>query len=361
MEKNLKIMNVKTVNRDGEIYVQYSIFNNGEIKDFERPMYDKNGNVDPEVANLLELAKKQEYEGTEETVEKVEEVTPEQKKLVVYKEKGFFAKNWKFITTGLAGVALGAAIVLLAKGCETEVPTTDNTLIEDQIDDQMTITYMTEEEYAQGVKDLRKYLNDTLGYKYQSTDLTAFYYICNMENVSGDLFETLVTEGYLANNENQVMQDAFNVASDLINKSLENYLAGNITNIDYSKMFVNKHVVNVFTDGQGQFNSMIGVDTKAMEEIMTKQNNYVFGLETIDGKTINAMPVGALDMYHLLVSTPIDIAGGLGDYTSEVPVGVSVGGEARQSIISDNTKLCNALNQEFINLSIGEADKQLTK
>ena len=225
----------------------------------------------------------------------------------------------------------------------------------------MTITYMTQDEYMQGVKNLKNYLNDTLGYKYQGVDLTCFYYICNMENVSDELLGLLLSEGFLPNNENQIMQDAFNVASDLINKSLENYLAGNITNIDYSKMFVNENVVNVFTEGQGQFNSMIGVDTKIMEEIMTKQNNYVFGLDTIDGKTINTMPVGALDMYHLLVSTPLDIAGGLGDFTSEVPVGVSVGGEARQSIISDNTKLCNALNQAFINLSIDETDKTYTK
>lgn len=360
MNRNIKITNVKTVERDGEIYVQYSIFNNGKIDDFERPMYDKNGNTDPEVANLLALAKKHEEQASAEVVTE-EEVTPEQKKLVVYKEKGFFAKNWKLITTGLAGVALGAAIVLLANSCETEVPKTDDIPVEDQIDDQMTITYMTQDDYIQGVKDLNRYLNETLGYKYQGMDLTCFYYICNMENVSNDLLAMLLSEGFLPNNENQIMQESFNISADLINKSIENYLAGKETNIDYSKMFMDENVVKVFNKGQDQFNSMIGADTKTMEEIMTKQNNYVLGLDSIDGKTINTMPVGAVDMYHLLVSTTLDIAGGLGDLTSEVPVGVSVGGEARQSIITDNTKLCNALNQEFINLMVNEADKQYTK
>ena len=64
----MRIINAETVLRDGTLYLHYTMEKNGDIKDFERPYYGKDGNVDAEVQQILFLAQKQSGTAPEEEV-----------------------------------------------------------------------------------------------------------------------------------------------------------------------------------------------------------------------------------------------------------------------------------------------------
>lgn len=353
MKDNARIINVSTIMKDGQLYLQYTIENNGDIKEFERPYYDQNGNIDPEVANILEIAKK--IDSRERETEKPV------RDLVVYTEpssKFKISRNTLgTIAAGLAGVLIGVGIMAATRGCSKQqnsvnqdVPTNDDTVIE-QNDDEMKISYMTEEEFTSGVKALTNYVNETLGFDYKPVDLTSLYFSANMSHISNDLFKKLVTECYLPDTD---MDIALNTLSAL--DSLQSTIGVEGTSkdridFDFSKLFVDKTAVEVNEYYKTKYNSVKSASKETTQEIVKELESYMFMDST---KGYNNLAAGERLAFNNYVADAIAIAASA--------KGVSMS-SAFDTTINETTvtDYINSLTDKMNCLAVTEAEKVLTK
>ena len=137
MENNQRIRDVKVFTKDGEMMISYYTGKNGENY-HERPMYNEKGEIDPEVQTIMFKAKELSEKETEALIEgevsdeqissdSVALIPTEKGNITVYNapenaelDKSFMDKYGRLIGVGLAGVLLGATIMALAKGCESD-------------------------------------------------------------------------------------------------------------------------------------------------------------------------------------------------------------------------------------------------
>ncbi len=343
MEKNIRIITAETVVRDGQLYLHYAIENNGIIKDFERPFYGNDGKVDPEVENILFLANKH---------NKNDEVKPV-RDLTVYEEPAENAKvsrNYKgLIASGLAGVLIGVGVMAACRSCENKgqvvTPKDDETnepVIEQE---QNQIIYMTEEQYHNGVNELCNHLNETLGFNYQPVDLNSFYYSANMDKVSEELFNKLVSESYIPDTDIAIIQSTFNITSDLKTKFGQ---TGKM-NIDFDKVFIDEQMVELSNQYSSKYNTIANASTEDIQTILDGLDEFMFEKPEYG---YNTLPVGGEFIFNSIISDTIGIKAG------EKGVATSA---AFNEELSDVTDYVKALQHNLNCMAISETEKQLTK
>ncbi len=361
-----KITNVEVFTKDGQLYVRYNVESNNKVKVFERPYYDKDGKVDPEVENILIIAKQMEKK-SEENVDKgskTKEIVPSPvNNLVVYKEPktATSSKTTRnilgYIAVGLAGALIAAGIMAGSKSCSktqnndepaSDIDIDNNPVIEQQDDTDTKIVYMTEEQYLNGVQELTNHLNETLGFNYKPVDLNAFYYSANMDNISDELFTKLVAEQYIPDTDTDIILSTFNITSDLRTK----FVVDNNIGVDFSKVFVDNDVIQVSEQYKTKYNNIFTQSSQTAAEnsknTLDDINNYMF--DDVEAG-YNTLPTGGQFVFNCLVSETIGIKAG--------EMGVSVT-PAFESEISDLSDYVNGL-RNHLNCTTMEPEKVLTK
>lgn len=346
----VRIINAETILRDGTLYLHYTVERNGSIKDFERPYYDKDGDVDPEVQNILLLAKKH-LSSNEETKEEEESC----KNLVVYQEPSKDAKvsrNYaSLVASGLAGVLVGIAIMAGIKGCtksdvpskdDKDVPTTPDEVVSEE---ETKINYMTEEEYLTNVQILCKYFNEEFGFQYQPKDLNSFYYFANMENIPQDLFDKLVMEGYIPDTDVGILQDAFAIISDLKTKGVQS----DTIDFEFDKMFVDKRMIEKAEYYQNVHNKLNTSTKEEIKSYVTEMDDFM----TADvRKGYNLLPVGGRFIFGHIVADVISVKA----YQDGICTS-----EAFDDKINDLTQPMFMMQQSLDCMVVDATEKQLTK
>lgn len=368
MENNQKIRDVKVFTKDGEMWISYYTGKTGENY-HERPMYNEKGEIDPEVQLIMFKAKeisekepnlKVESENstgsaTNDTSDSVAVIPTESGKVTVYKapenaelDKGFMEKYGRLIGVGLAGVLLGVTIMALAKGCESDKnpvilpkPDTDtDPVIEQEVE---TIKYITKEGYIEGVKDFCNSLNENYGFAYQPSQLTSFYYVANMENISDELFTDLVKEGYIPDTVSKLLANTFEVTANVRTKNLQT----GTSNIDYEKLFVDENMAEVAETWEAKYNACSDLESTTVT--LTELEDFVV---VSPESGYNELPTGGREIFNWTVGESI--------YTKAEFTGVEAT-EALKTESNDMTTVMTVYNNNFACISADETEKQLTK
>lgn len=359
MENNQRIKNFNTFTKDGEIWVSYCTGENGENY-HERPMYNEMGEVDPEVANIMFKANESaeevidENEVLEETIvsDSVALVPTKTGEVIVYNtpenselDKGFMDKYGHLIGVGLAGILIGASIVALAKGCENDKnhvilpnPDADST-IEQEVE---TIKYITKDEYIDGVKTFTQSLNTNYGFTYQPSQLTSFYYVANMENISDELFADLVKEGYIPDTISKLLVNTFEVTGSVRTKNLQT----GISNLDYEKLFVDGNMAEVAETWEAKYNAC--ADLESMPAVLAELEDFVI---VSPESGYNELPTGGREIFNWTIGESI--------YTKAEFNGVEATTALKEES-ADMTTVMTVYSNEFACI-VEEAEKQLTK
>lgn len=328
MENKRKISDVKTIAKDGQLYLQYNVESNGKIKRMERLYYDKNGNIDPEVAAILDIAKKMHEKNKNDNQDKdIKLPIKSENHVIPYKKPEDFPEKAKvsknilgYIATGLAGALLASGIMIACHSCdqssenETQKDELDNlnnepTIIEQ--DEEITkIKYISKEQYLNGVQSLTNYLN-TLGFNYQPVDINAFYYSANMDNISNDLFIELVNENYLPDTSDSIIDYTFGVTDDLVTFALKNK---SMADVDFDSIFVDSNVAKVCDYWANKYdavqndrtevfkNNSINITGSTTESVFNDLFSFVISEPE---KGYNILPTGAQFIMDCIIFDPI--------------------------------------------------------
>lgn len=364
MENNQRIRDVKVFTKDGEMMISYYTGKNGENY-HERPMYNEKGEIDPEVQIIMFKAKELSEKETEALIEgevsdeqissdSVALIPTEKGNITVYNapenaelDKSFMDKYGRLIGVGLAGVLIGVTIMALAKGCESDKnqvilpkPNTDNDSSIEQ--DVETIKYISKEDYITGVKDFTESLNANYGFAYQPSQLTSFYYVANMENISDELFEDLVTEGYIPDTISKLLANTFEVTGSVRTKNLQT----GTSNIDYEKLFVDEEMAEVAETWEEKYNSC--ADLESTTAVLTELEDFVV---VAPESGYNELPTGGREIFNWTIGESI--------YTKAEFTGVEAT-EALKTESNDMTTVMTVYNNGFACIT-EETEKQLTK
>lgn len=363
-----KIKNVKIFDQEGERYIGYITVVNGKDYYYARPYYGEDGEIDPEVATIIEAAKKEETTNeTKEAIEVDENTTVEEettdkeseqvKDLVVYTEP---PKKTSFLKSKKTWIAIGLAIVIViaAKNCKKQ----DDTQTDDIKDDygvegtllssddktaieQSKINYISKQDFYQGVTDLQKHMNSKLGYNCPLDDLYSFYYIANFENVSDEMFEELVEEGFMPDTTVAILEKALNVTAAVADSNMKS----GASTIDYNYIFVDAEAQKQASLWQSKYNAMTKADATSAQAIFDEVRNY-WMVSTTDGA--NTLPLGAKEMMTFMEVTNI--------YAQSASKGIEVS-QAMWDSAYDFSSLMAGIENKFAGASIGECNTQLTK
>lgn len=370
---NIRILNAEIADKEGEKYIRYTMEINGLLYDHELPVYDKEGNKNPVVDDILSLAQKKEKPEMVVPVEEdicdskekelSEDEDSEVENVTVYNEPKKNAKISKetkgYIAAGLAGILIGMGILAIFKGCDSskknDIDSQKDAIndinnqpsIEQPKEEELKIVYITEEEYQKGVIELCDHLNEGLGFNYKPVDLNAFYYSANMDNISNELFTKLVNENYLPDTDVDIIQSTFAVASDLITTFGQ---TGKM-DVDFSKIFVNNEMVEVSERYAKEYEKIATSDSEQIKDIVTSLENYMI---VNPEEEYNTLPVGGQAIFNWTIADTIGII-------SESK-GVATS-DAFKEKTDDITRYIKALSGEFECMIVEEADKklQLTK
>lgn len=263
--KMAKFTNIEFFEKDGNMYVSYDKEGLKGISHHEQPYYDEKGEISPEVAVILDKAQKtaeeeskpSETTETENGVINTYSVVPYDGKV---DKESFFSKNKHLIAGLLIGGVITAGIFGICNSCSKEDNSSrDLALLDDNLeqnDEEVleTVKYITMDEYQNGVKDLCKYLNDDLHFDYLPTDVTSFYYYANMDNIDTDLFNQLVSEGYIQDNEMDIVSSTFKITSALRTKAIKD----SKIDFDFSKIFVDSKSIENSINWSKKYNYMLG-------------------------------------------------------------------------------------------------------
>ena len=374
MERNIRIIAAKTITKEGQVYLQYTVQSNGDLKTFERPYYGKDGKIDPEVDTILALAKKhadEEVNVFEETEEGFDDYSCEEQEnveeketlpsypirsLTVYTEPHKEAKvnkNYKgMLATGLAGVFAGFFIACAFRACgnvaksnnpeETYTATTDRNSIVSE--NTTKLSFLSKAAYTNGVNNLCKYLNEELGFNYQPVDLNSFYYIANMDKITQSTFTELVNECYLPDTDVAIIQSAFNITSDLKTKFGQ---SGKI-DVDFEKIFYDDEMVKVSNDYSEEYNKITTakIDEKqaVAQAVVDKLEKFMI-VEPESG--YNTLPVGSEFIFNRIVADIITIKAG------EIEV------ETSQAVMTEINNITDVIKQLGGNFNCLESDQIL--
>lgn len=287
------------------------------------------------------------------------------------KEKIFTKKEknngFKFLA-GITGLALIGGSITACNACHksnkndkendntsvtTTMPVTKPTEVELEVTeaikseeiDYKTI-YLTKEEFVKGAVELSNYLTSKGNETIKPVDVMSLYYIANMDNISNDVFEQLVTEGYLPENGIDIIISSFGPMDDLRDYMSLNMNDGKMVVFDYSKLFVNKYVADTFNESQKDLNDFTYASTLENQEellvsIREKQNNFILGEYSYgkDTKEFGNLPVGAQFIYQNIQSKTYDIVG--------AEQNINVGGQARIDQEEDISNLAMSIEKEF--------------
>lgn len=385
MEKNKKIGSVSFISRDEKPYVRF-VVNTGEKSEvFERPVYNEKGEFDPEVSNLLEIARKidekskieaelqdlessvvaDSHDDSEKSVEENEVDNASSMALVptssgtvtVYGQpeeqstldkEGFFKKYGRLIAVGLAGVLVGIGIT---RGCgcvKTNNKQTTNDAKKDNVvtdAEEAKIKYITKDEYLSGASKLNSYFKENYSNNYSANDLYSFYYVANFENISTEVFEELVKEGLIPDNNAGILSNTLKITTIISDKSVRT----GVSNVDYNYVFVDEEAVASATSLQQQFNTMKDASEEECAKVVENLENYYVISEE---NRANNLPVGAEEIIALTEgNSTVIVADSKGVSASD----------ALRSSITDISTLLSAVNHNLNCLVANEAEKQLTK
>lgn len=339
-----KIKSVEIFDKDGERFVRYVTVNSkGAEIVHERPYFLENGEIDPEVDNLLNIASKQGKEGCMVSGSAGNVVVYDVPENATVEKEGFFSKNKKIIASGLVGILIGVGIMALAKSCDSQKTTVPTDLEQDDImeENQETIVYVTEEEFVTGVTELKKHLKDSCNYDASLTDLYSFYYVCNFENVSNDLFSKFVEDGMIPDRDVSILGNMLNVTGTLADLNTK---AGKSV-VDYGYVFVDEDSKEQAEYWQAKNNAMTTATKEEAQLIMDELNSTWVSPDT-------GIALGTKEIVSLIDANNI--------VYKATTKGISYS-PALWNAITDVSTLAASIDQQFTCATVNEAGKQLTK
>lgn len=363
MENTKKIFNVKTTTKNGQLYLCYSVNSNGQINDFEIPYYDQNGKIDPEVAAILDIAKKSEEKDKDNSEQNSSNKLPvkQDTRVTIYKKPEEMPKSANiskdilgYVAAGLGGVLIGVTIMAACRGCSKQKTTnynsdTDSDTKIEQTED--TIEYISEEEFTNGVKELTSYVNGAFGFTYQPVELTALYYSANMDVISNDLFAKLVSEAYLPDTDMDIAIKTLSVLDSLQSTTGVEGVSKDRIDFDFSKLFIRQDAIDINNYYKEKYNAISSASLEQIVAIVDELEDYMLMDVT---KGYDNLSAGEQLIFNNYVADAISIAANSKDVHTTSAFDTQINNVTV-------TKYVDSLSGKLACMTAEEAEKTLTK